>query len=229
MIIKENCETYLKHLTRLKKDFRYRESINYTEIVKSNGQKVISTKNNQFAKGLYLFSMVKRDIERYIKENGYIIPFQKLPVNFKNSDFSKNIDKVVGIDIDNAYWTMAWLKGYISENTYKKGLEKKEFKPIRLSALSTLGKGKTYKVFEAGKYIKDEVVKKDIELENFYLDIRYSTYGVLSEVANDLGEDFYCWKTDCIYFFETKQNKELVRNALESYGFDCKIELLDRK
>ena len=227
MIIKENCKDYIRHLTRLKKDFRYRESVNYTEIVKSNGEKVISTKNNQFAKGLYLFSMVKRDIQRYIKENGYITPYDQLPVNHKNKEYDKKNNSVIGIDIDNAYWTMAYLKGYISENTYKKGLEKKEFKPIRLSALSTLGKGKTYKVYEAGKYVKDEIVKKDNELENFYLDIRYSTYGVLLEIANDLGDDFYCWKTDCIYFTDTKENINRVRESLESFGFECKIELLE--
>ena len=227
MIIKENCKDYIRHLTRLKKDFRYRESVNYTEIVKSNGEKVISTKNNQFAKGLYLFSMVKRDIQRYIKENGYITPYDQLPVNHKNKEYDKKNKSVIGIDIDNAYWTMAYLKGYISENTYKKGLEKKEFKPIRLSALSTLGKGKTYKVYEAGKYVNDEIVKKDNELENFYLDIRYSTYGVLLEIANDLGDDFYCWKTDCIYFTDTKENINRVRESLESFGFECKIELLE--
>ena len=94
MIIKENCKDYISHLTWLKKDFRYRESVNYTEIVKSNGEKVISTKNNQFAKGLYLFSMVKRDILRYIKENGYITPYDQLPVNHKNKEYDKK----------NKYW-----------------------------------------------------------------------------------------------------------------------------
>ena len=225
MIIKEDCELYFKHLQRLKKDFRFRESVNFSEIVIGNGQRIISTKNNEFAKGLYIFSMVKRDIERYIKENGYITPFDQLPVNHTNKKFDKE-KPIIGMDINNAYWTTAFLKGYIRENTYKKGLEKKEFKPIRLSALSTLGKGKTYKVYKSGENVKDEIVKKDIELENFYLDIRYSTYGVLLEIANQLGDDFFCWKTDCIYFNDTKDNINFVRESLESFGFECKIELL---
>ena len=128
--------------------------------------------------------------------------------------------------MDNAYWTMAYLKGYISENTYTKGLEKKDLKPIRLSALSTLGKGKTYKVYKEGEYECDEIVKGNKELENFYLDIRYTTYGVLLEIANELGDDFYCWKTDCIFFTDTKENIELVRNRLDEFGLTSKIELL---
>ena len=225
MKVKENHKEYLNHLIRLKKDFKIRESVNYAEIVRSDGEKIVSTKNNQFVKGLYLFAMVKRDIERYIAENGYITPSDELPVNYVSDIFNLE-NKVVGIDMDNAYWTIAYLKGYISENTYNKGLEKKEFKPIRLSALSTLGKGKTYKVYKDGKYEFDEIAKANKELENFYLDIRYSTYGVLLEIANELGDDFHSWKTDCIFFKDNKENINLVRKRLDEFGIESKIELL---
>tara|TARA_B110000858_G_C17686921_1_gene419422 strand:- start:250 stop:930 length:681 start_codon:yes stop_codon:yes gene_type:complete len=225
MKVKENHKEYLDHLIRLKKDFKIRESVNYAEIVRSDGEKIVSTKNNQFVKGLYLFAMVKRDIERYIAENGYITPSDELPVNYVSDIFNLE-NKVVGIDMDNAYWTIAYLKGYISENTYNKGLEKKEFKPIRLSALSTLGKGKTYKVYKDGKYEFDEIAKANKELENFYLDIRYSTYGVLLEIANELGDDFHSWKTDCIFFKDNKENINLVRKRLDEFGIESKIELL---
>ena len=225
MKVKENHKEYLDHLIRLKKDFKIRESVNYAEIVRSDGEKIVSTKNNQFVKGLYLFAMVKRDIERYIAENGYITPSDELPVNYVSDIFNLE-NKVVGIDMDNAYWTIAYLKGYISENTYNKGLEKKEFKPIRLSALSTLGKGKTYKVYKDGKYEFDEIAKANKELENFYLDIRYSTYGVLLEIANELGDDFHSWKTDCIFFKDNKENINLVRKRLDEFGIQSKIELL---
>ena len=228
MIVKENHKDYLQFLIDLKKDFKIRESVNYAEIVRYDGKKIISTKNNEFVKGLYIFAMVKKDIERYIAENGYVEPYDELPVNCYNDNFDikKLKQNVVGMDIDNAYWSVAHLKGYISENTYKKGLEKKEFKPIRLSALSTLGKGKTYKVYKEGVYSHDELVKSNKELENFYLDIRYTTYGMLYEIANELGDDFYCWKTDAIFFLESKENKELVKKRLYDYGLDCKIELL---
>lgn len=224
MKVTDNHKEYLNHLVRLKKDFKIRESVNYAEIVRSDGQKVVSSKNNQFVKGLYLFAMVNRDIDRYIFDNGYITPYEELPVNYSSDTFDKT-KQVVGIDMDNAYWTVAYLKGYISENTYNKGLEKKEFKPIRLSALSSLGKGKTYKVYEGGEYKFDQIVKSNIELENFYIDIRYSTYGVLLEIANELGDDFCCWKTDCIYFTDTKENVDLVRKRLDGFGIKSKIEL----
>ena len=62
--------------------------------------------------------------------------------------------------------------------------------------------------------------------KNFYLDIRYSTYGVLLEIADELGDDFHSWKTDCIFFNDTKDNIALVRKRLDEFGINSKIELL---
>ena len=227
MIVKKDHKRYLDFLIELKKDFKIRESVNYAEIVSPNGKKVISSKNKSFSKGLFLFAMVKRNIKAFISLNGYVEPSDELPVNYKNESFDeKKIDSVIGIDIDNAYWSVAYLKGYIEENTYKKGLEDREFKPIRLSALSSLGKGKNYKVYKSGVYTNDEIVNADKEMENFYLDIRYSTYGVLLEIANELGDDFHSWKTDCIFFKDNKENINLVRKRLDEFGIQSKIELL---
>lgn len=226
MIYQKNPSHYIDFLVNLKKDFKVRESPNFIEIVKSNGQKIISNKNKKFSKGLFLFKMVKGDILDYIDENGFITPFDELPVNFCNENFNKDTKKVIGYDIDNAYWSVAYLKGYISENTYFKGLDKKGLKPVRLSALSSLGKDKLYKVFQNGKHLSNELNKGDMELQNFYLDIRYSTYGVLNEIAEELGEDFCCWKTDCIYFYDTPENRELVKTKIEEFGLKCKTETL---
>ena len=71
-----------------------------------------------------------------------------------------------------------------------------------------------------------EYPKEHKELENFYLDIRYSTYGVLLEIANELGDDFHSWKTDCIFFKDTKNNIDLVRKRFDEFGIQSKVELL---
>ena len=60
MKVKQNHKEYLDFLISLKKDFKIRESVNYAEIVNSNGEKVISTKNNKFVKGLYICYGQKR-------------------------------------------------------------------------------------------------------------------------------------------------------------------------
>lgn len=222
MIVK-NLDEVIKTYSDLKKNFKVRSSVNFSELITSSGSKIICNQNNKFQKGLYLFAMVKRDILLYIKEYGVITPFDELPVNCINEKFSKK-KKIVGMDINNAYWSIANLKGYIRENTYNKGLSNPDFKPVRLSALSSLGKPKVYKVYEDGEYTKNELLKGNKELENFYLDIRFSTYGVMREIALKLGEDFQSWKTDCIFFYDTKENRKLVKTMFEDYGLECKIE-----
>ena len=226
MIYQKDTSEYLDFIITLKKDFKIRESSNFVEIISSNGQKVISNKNKKFSKGLYLFNMVKKYIRNFIDDEGFITPFDELPVNFCNDDFDKDTKNIIGYDINNAYWSVAYLKGYISENTYKKGIEKEGLKAVRLSALSCLGKDKMYKVYENGEHKHNELTKGDKELRNFYLDIRYSTYGVLNDIAIELGTDFCCWKTDCIFFYDTKENRELVKNRIEQYGLECKTEML---
>ena len=103
-------------------------------------------------------------------------------------------------------------------------MEKEGLKAIRLASLSSLGKSRIYNVYENGEHKVDEKIKTNDSLQNVYLDIRYSTYGVMREVARELGDDFCSWKTDCVFFHDTKENRAKVREIIESYGLECKIE-----
>ena len=220
----ENSKSFIETYIHLKKSFKVRSSTNITEIVTSTGQKIYEHKNQRFKEGLYLFGMVKRDVLNYIAENGSIEPYMELPVNYANQKFDYD-NNVIGLDIDNAYWSVAKLKGYITKKTYDKGLEQKDgMKSIRLSCLSTLGKSRVYNVYEDGIYIGDEKVKEDTELQDIYNDVRFSTYGVMLEISELLGEDFCCWKTDCIFFKDTIENRDKAKTIIESYGLNCKIE-----
>ncbi len=222
-MIVNNIDQLIDNYKQLKKSFKVRESANYIELITSTGQKIYQNKSKRFTGGLYLFGMVKKDIKNYLEENGEVEPYEELPVNYINTKFDYEKD-VIGMDINNAYWHVALLKGYITENTYEKGLEKEGLKSIRLSSLSSLGKSRVYNVYENGEHKNDEKVKTNESLQNVYLDIRYSTYGVMREVARELGEDFCSWKTDCVFFHDTKENREKVKQIIESYGLECKIE-----
>ena len=57
--------------------------------------------------------------------------------------------------------------------------------------------------------------KRDPQLQKAYLDIRYSCYNMMHELSVLLGEDFDCWKTDCIYYRDTPKNRELVNDYFE--------------
>jgi hypothetical protein len=220
----KNSDAFIDNFISLRKTFKVRKSPNIIEIITSTGQKIYQNRNERFKEGLYLFNMVRRDVDSYINANGEITPYEELPVNYANTkfDYSK---KIVGVDINNAYWTVAYLKGYITKKTYEKGLEQKDgMKSIRLSCLSTLGKSKLYSVYQEGEYIGEEQVKTDQNLQDIYKDIRYSTYGVMYEISEVLGKDFCCWRTDCIFFYDTPQNKKLVIDMIEDYGLTCKID-----
>lgn len=220
----KSTKSLIENYIYLKKNFKVRYSPNIIEIVTSTGHKIYEHKNERFKEGLYLFGMVKRDVKNFIAENGSIVPYTELPVNFSNVNFDY-ANKIIGLDIDNAYWSVAKLKGYISEKTFNKGLEQKEnMKSIRLSCLSTLGKSRTYQVYESGLYIGNEQLKEDEDLQLVYKDVRFSTYGVMNEVSNELGNDFACWKTDCVFFKNTKTNIVQAKSIIESYGLNCKIE-----
>jgi len=222
-MIVNNIDQLIDNYKQLKKSFKVRESANYIELITSTGQKIYQNKSKRFTGGLYLFGMVKKDIKNYLEEHGEVEPYEELPVNYINTKFDYEKD-LIGMDINNAYWHVALLKGYITENTYEKGLEKEGLKSIRLSSLSSLGKSRIYNVYENGEHKLDEKVKTNESLQNVYLDIRYSTYGVMREIARELGDDFCSWKTDCVFFHDTFTNREKVRAIIESYGLECKIE-----
>jgi len=215
-------ELKLKLFKKLNKTFRTRYSPNYKEII-FDDVKLIFSENTNFMQGLFLFRLVKIDVLKYLSENG-ITPLDKLPTNFKNENFDES-KSIVGIDLDNAYWSIAYRKGYISENTYLKGIEKKEYKVARLSALSTLGKERTYRVYEAGKWKSVEKKQQVDNLVDVYNDIRYTTFALMSEIANELQDDFHSWKTDCIFCTNNELIINKVKSIILSYGLNCKIEI----
>ena len=223
-MIVNNINEMIENYKKLKKSFKLRESANYIELITSSGQKIYQNKSKKFTNGLYLFSLVRKDVEAFLEKNGGDVePFRELPVNYVKKDFDYSKD-TIGMDINNAYWSVAYLKGYISQNTYERGLEKEDMKRIRLASLSSLGKSRMYNVYVNGEHQFDEEQAKNQSLQNVYLDIRYSTYGVMQEIAYELGDDFCCWKTDCIFFHVTEKNRELVKTMIEDYGLECKLE-----
>jgi hypothetical protein len=224
-MIVNNIKFYLDSFVDSKRTFKVRQSKNYSVIVTDTGKKYMSNSNTKFGSGLFLFMMVKRDCQNFIKEYGLVEPHTELPVNYYNKNYDLD-NKTIGIDINNAYWSIAYLKNYITKKTFLRGLQSKEFKPIRLSALSSLGKPRVWKVYESGSHRRNEITEGNKELQDVYLDIRYTTYAVMQEIADALGKDFHSWKTDCVFFKETKENKLLVETILDGYCLEYKMEKL---
>ena len=174
------------------------------------------TKKKQvaFKKGMFLFGMVRKDVNAYLKDNEI-----RLPKRYGQIEYNENLEdipnNVTGTDLNHAYWRIALNLGIISERTYYKGLND-EFKEVRLAALSTLGGKKKYQKIRNG-VITDEffVVEGDEDLRKVYTLIRLTCYRYMTQVKKILGNDFLCYKTDCIYYIDNKTNRKKVIDFFE--------------
>jgi len=171
-----------------------------------------SKQNKSYKKGMFLFSMVRKDAKAFIKSGKKLKVPNKYPVNQYNENFTKLEHKMTATDLNHAYWRIAFNLGVISKNTYFRGLDD-DFKVVRLAALSTLGKGKDYFVISDGK-ITNEVVKIGIDelMDSLYKAIRYTCYKYMQNIKKKLKQDFICYRTDCVYYVDTTDNRKLVRD-----------------
>jgi hypothetical protein len=165
---------------------------------------------------MFLFGMVRKDAKNYLKKN----PEIKLPKKYGQIEYNGKLDeerfgKITGTDLNHAYWRIAYNLGILSDMTYYKGL-KDDFKEVRLAALSTLGATKRYQKIKDGILIDDYyVIAGDEKLQQIYKLIRYTCYRYMNQVKKILGIDFLCYKTDCIYYIDTKENRKKVRDFFE--------------
>ena len=172
------------------------------------------TKNKSFKAGLFLFGMVRKDAKLFLKTN----PKIKLPKKHNQIEYSEynNVDeKITGTDLNHAYWRIAYNLKIISPNTYNRGLNN-DYKSIRLAALSTLGADKKYKIIKNGELTDDyKIIKGILDLQMVYKLIRYTCYLYMNKVKKILGNDFIAYKTDAVYYRDTKDNRKKVRDFLK--------------
>jgi hypothetical protein len=225
--VRKDVDKHLTLITKFKKDFKIRRSPNFTEIEMTHSkQKLIFNDNQDFRKGLFLFSQVRKNVNDWLAENKGKIELSNLPVNNTNPKYDK-LNNTIGIDLNHAYWRIAFLKGYINEDTYLKGLKEGMPKSVKLATLSTLGRPKSYDIYKQGKFSHTEKTEANNNLMDVYHHIRQSTYKIMLEIANALGNDFFCWRTDCIYFNNTEENCEIVITIVESHNIGWKYENKD--
>lgn len=176
-------------------------------------------KQASFKKGMFLFGMVRSEAKRYLLKH----PDIKLPKKYPQILYAQNVDeerldKITGTDLNHAYWRIALNLGIISERTYDKGLSD-EFKSVRLAALSTLGSAKKYQKIKHGELVKEYLEEKgDLALQQVYTLIRYTCYRYMIQVKKLLKKDFLAYKTDAIYYIDTKENRQKVRSFFEKKG-----------
>lgn len=181
-----------------------------------------SGSSKSYGKGMFLFGMVRKDAKAFLKSGKKLKLPKKYPVNEYNNTFDKFECKLAGTDLNHAYWRIAYNLGVISKNTYFKGLDD-EFKTVRLAALSTLGSGKDYYVIKDGT-ITSEVVKIGVneDMNVLYKAIRYTCYKYMQIIKDMLKDDFVCYRTDCIYYVDSAENRKMVRDFFKKESMGMK-------
>jgi hypothetical protein len=169
-------------------------------------------KQKAFKQGMFLFGMVRKDAKNYLKEYDIKLPKKSAQIEYTKTLNEDLFDKITATDLNHAYWRIAYNLGIITDKTYVKGLNE-DFKSVRLAALSTMGSTKKYQIIKNG-IITDEykVIQGDDDLQMVYKYIRYTCYNYMVKVKKILGRDFLCYKTDCIYYIDTDENRKKVRD-----------------
>lgn len=218
-------------MKRKKADGYFRETAYGHEVIWNQVKYVFSDKfpvtkkdkkeRKKTQKTLYLFASTKREGANWLKKNK--VPEMKhLPSHMFNNNFSKMKSKFISTDIDGAYWDIAHQLGIINQITYHAG-NLKASKATMLAALANLGSDKYYKIIKKGIVTNNLVVVKGSDkLKEVYKYIRYVCFKHMQECARLLGNDFYEYKTDCIYYVKSTANQNLVESYLDTHGLEFK-------
>lgn len=210
-------ENFLDKLIRGKGSFVLRKGTEVNELIFDGKLTVFSAGRKNFPPNMiYMFKLVRNDVKRFLKTNPTIQLPPIVEVSKYNFYFDHDRGKLTGTDLNHAFWRIAFIKGYISEKTYERGLDDKA-KALRLATLSTLGTERVYDVYKDGVLVEQKIKRaKDQILLDVYKDIRYSCYFMMHELSIILGSDFDCYKTDCIYYRDTPENRKKVHDYLNS-------------
>ena len=154
----------LNKMAEHKADGYYKETPRYKEIVWGGvshkiPKRAMNIDDVVFQRGFYLFAAVKNNVRQYLEKNNNVLPeLKEYPVNHTNYDFDIDNLDILGVDLTAAYWYIARNLGFISQKVFSGAMKKisvefngetKEgdlLKPMRLSALSILGRSEERRV-----------------------------------------------------------------------------------
>jgi len=207
-----NADALVNKIMKLKENALVREG-DFSKIIvwdKVSFNFTKTDKGSSFRKSVYLFGVVRKEAKLWLKKNpNFKLPTQ-YPVNVYNEHYKHIKEELSATDLDHAYWRIAYLLGIITPKTYERALNP-DFKVVRLAALSTLGAGKEFRVIEGGKMTEKLVkVGEQPDLQKVYKLIRYTCYDYMQQCANLLGDEFIAYRTDAIYYRDSKENRALV-------------------
>lgn len=157
--------------------------------------------SSSFVDGSWFAPMVRRDIDRYISENGRLSVFDKPDIQqFCVDRIQDNLGKpITGVDMNNCHWTTAYLLGFISEHLYKRGIASGKKKGLLVS-IGSLNKMERIDRYENGDLVHSDYDHETHEVYSpFYWAIIGRVRDVMMDVFATYEDAFYMWLTDCAF------------------------------
>ena len=218
---------YLKAYEKSKSDFSVVSYGSTKKIVYGSNTFLFSgVKGEKKPLGVHLISLVKKDIDKLVLEGHKIlkIPEKKPHLTFihhRHLEYYGEGEEALAIDINHCYWRTAFLLGFISEETYKKGIDKPEYKDGRLIAIGTLGKILTVRKYKAGIKVEEYLDDSDyLKYGGFFWAVIVRIHNMMLELYSVLKEDFLMFLTDCVVIDPRRKNDAL--RVMEKHGYGTK-------
>jgi hypothetical protein len=217
----KTLKSLIERLKRTKSDAFIRKGSFATDIIWQGRRFVFPNPKKSLNNNMWVFKSVINDVRNHILTHK-IREKPKLPVNYWNPKNKNYRGKITATDLDHAYWRVAFLNEYISMQTYLRGLELKD-KSLRLASLANLSSMKEFLVIKKGQITEKTITMKyDPILHKVYSNIRFTCYEHMMNIANLLGDEFICYKTDCIYYKDKPENRVIVQDYLDSVAMEWK-------
>jgi hypothetical protein len=167
-------------------------------------------KGQKKPKGMHLIGMVKRDVDKLIKQDKIPqIPAKKPYLTFihhRHLEFYGEGEEALAIDINHCYWRTAFLLGFIEGS---------------LIAIGTLGKVLTIRKYKDGiknqEFVDDKEYKK---YGGFFWEVILKINELMLELWQVLKEDFLMFLTDCVVVDPKK--KDVATAIMEKHGYSTK-------
>lgn len=221
-----NPGDYVELLKRRGEKF-YHTSTTMTETIEIVGKKdKLKFVNSDLKLNNWELNLIT-SVKKYVLENVELpVPYLR-PVYI---DMDKAIDVCGGnmyeVDLTAAFWHIAFMEGFISEDIYKKGLSEKISKKVRLIALGNLAKIETVSFFDGQKFSQPQIIPSNLT-EGVFFNVAQKTSELMLDLKFRLGKDFLFFWCDAIFFRGGNENLKNVKEYINSYGLQCKAYRID--
>ena len=207
----------LQKLIDQKRDFTYKLT-SKSVVIECNGHKTQFFPREMSRHALSLITSIKKNpiFEQYAD------PISRNQIKYFDFYLRKEgvFKNVVEIDINSAYWILAYKMGYISEEQYNKGLDLEKIE--RLSVLGSIAR--IQYIFQ---YIDGEpmTAERNVSANGriAFFNICSKLGNIMSDIVNENGRNFFFffW-VDA--FFCSSHIADSVVESIKSRGLDCKIK-----